>query len=368
MMETYKDFISHFEVYPTWSAAQAKGYEAHHIVPRSMQSEPDERCVRLTSFQHLYAHYLLALEDNRAAVVFALMVNLNFDKLSELDKITLEQLEDWARLREEGRSNPDYVKAVSEKTKMYWSKDGVKEHHSKKMKQFYSDPENRQMISDSLCQMYEEHPELRELQSERSRQRWSDANYKERMKKKAKETWSKEDLRQKVSESIKIYYSEEENKQKQVDKSKEYWSSVEARKHQADIIKATKWWNNGHVNTRSKECPGPDFVLGRIVKDYPRETRQATSNRMKGLIYWNNGQINKRSRECPGSDFIKGKLSNEEKMRKMALSKVGNTNVKGRHHYNNGEISVMRYECPEGFVPGKLPNGRTPLPKKNTSD
>ena len=367
-METYKQYISQFKVYPSWNDAQAKGYEAHHIVPRSLQDTPDDRCVRLTAFQHIYAHYLLALEDKRAAVVFALMVNLNFDKLSELDKITLEQLEDWARLREEGRSNPDYVKAVSEKSKMYWSKDGVKEHHSKKMKQFYSDPENRQMISDSLCRMYEEHPELREFQSEKFRQMWSDAVYKERMTKKAKETWSREDLRQKVSESIKNYYSVEENKQKQVDKSKEYWSSEEARKHQADIIKATKWWNNGQVNTRSKDCPGQGFVLGRLSKEYPQETRQAASNRMKGLIYWNNGQVNKRSRECPGPGFVKGKLSNEENMRKMALTKIGNTNVKGRHYFNNGKVTVMRYECPEGFVPGKLPNGRSHFQKKDTID
>ena len=105
------------------------------------------------------------------------------------------------------------------------------------------------------------------------------------------ETWSREDLRQKVSESIKNYYSEEENKQKQVEKSKKYWSSEEARMHQANIIKATKWWNNGHVNTRSEDCPGQGFVLGRLKQEYPQETRQAASKRMKGLVYWNNGQI-----------------------------------------------------------------------------
>lgn len=32
-------------------------------------------------------------------------------------------------------------------------------------------------------------------------------------------------------------------------------------------VKGTKWWNNGLVNRRSKECPGEDFILGTIKEN-----------------------------------------------------------------------------------------------------
>ena len=34
-------------------------------------------------------------------------------------------------------------------------------------------------------------------------------------------------------------------------------------------VRGTKWWTNGTVNKRSKECPGKDFILGttRIKND-----------------------------------------------------------------------------------------------------
>jgi len=28
--------------------------------------------------------------------------------------------------------------------------------------------------------------------------------------------------------------------------------------------RGTRWWNNGQINKRSVECPGKDYVLGRI--------------------------------------------------------------------------------------------------------
>ena len=32
-------------------------------------------------------------------------------------------------------------------------------------------------------------------------------------------------------------------------------------------LSGTKWWNNGVINKRSKECPGTGWVLGRLKKD-----------------------------------------------------------------------------------------------------
>lgn len=102
---TYQEYISQFPIYETQKKAQAKGYEAHHIEPRALQKEGtlDDRCVRLTPFQHIYAHYLLALENPDAIKVFFLMINRNHFKLSDIDRVTIEELKDIAELREKGR-------------------------------------------------------------------------------------------------------------------------------------------------------------------------------------------------------------------------------------------------------------------------
>lgn len=325
---TYDTFISQFEIYPTKRSAQKKGFEAHHIIPRAMQDTPDDRCVRLTPFQHIYAHYLLALEDERAKIIFALMVQYNFKKLSDLEKITLEQLEEWARLREEGRTHPDYLKRCSERSKRMWADEDFYKQQTQKIRDWYASTENRKVFSDRIKRMYEEHPELKQIQSDNFKKMWADTDFKARMKEKAKETWSREDLRQRVGESTSRYYADESNRQKQSEISRNYWESEEARKNQADIMKATKWWNNGHVNTRSKDCPGQGFVLGRLNQEYPQETRQAVSKRMKGLVYWNNGTVNRRSKECPGQGWVQGKIHSDREREKncrkvIQLSKDG---------------------------------------------
>ena len=47
-------------------------------------------------------------------------------------------------------------------------------------------------------------------------------------------------------------------------------------------------------------------------KTHSQETRQKigekNSENMKGMLWWNNEQIQKRSRECPGDDWIRGRL------------------------------------------------------------
>lgn len=47
-------------------------------------------------------------------------------------------------------------------------------------------------------------------------------------------------------------------------------------------------------------------------KTHNQETRQKigekNSENMKGMLWWNNGQIQRRSRECPGDDWIRGRL------------------------------------------------------------
>ena len=47
-------------------------------------------------------------------------------------------------------------------------------------------------------------------------------------------------------------------------------------------------------------------------KTHSQETRQKigekNSENMKGMLWWNDGQIQKRSRECPGDDWMRGRL------------------------------------------------------------
>jgi hypothetical protein len=59
------------------------------------------------------------------------------------------------------------------------------------------------------------------------------------------------------------------------------------------IETGAKWWNDGQVNKRSIECPGDNFVLGRI--SYPRkplteETKEKIKKSNKGKIPWNKGK------------------------------------------------------------------------------
>ena len=105
-MDNYTDYIKQFKVYSTQKAAQKKGFEAHHVLPKAMQkdsTEFDDRCVRLTPFEHIYAHYLLALENEEGARIFLNMYSFRQKNLTSLEQITLEELEDWTRVIEEGR-------------------------------------------------------------------------------------------------------------------------------------------------------------------------------------------------------------------------------------------------------------------------
>ena len=74
--------------------------------------------------------------------------------------------------------------------------------------------------------------------SEETKQKQSEAN-----KGKPKAPFS-EDHKRKLSEAVKLQHKE-------------------GRSTGYPNLSGTKWWNNGEVNKRSKECPGEGFKLGR---------------------------------------------------------------------------------------------------------
>ena len=124
---SYAEFIDGRKIYPTLSKAQKIGYEAHHIVSLKKQrllwnkktgdniktrrefiqkvSSLDDRCIRLTPFEHIIAHYLLAKEDKEEITVFSNMIHFNFKKLNNLEeKEKILKLKELSVLREKANS------------------------------------------------------------------------------------------------------------------------------------------------------------------------------------------------------------------------------------------------------------------------
>lgn len=131
--------------------AQREGYvtdnhqiEIHHIVPKSLRgSNNPENLVALTVYDHIKAHYWLAkaLGSSKPSTLkaFECMCKMHFSKISELEQVTLEQLEDWGHLR-------DISKYHSLETRKKISKATT---GKRKVRQKPVSPETRKRISQS---------------------------------------------------------------------------------------------------------------------------------------------------------------------------------------------------------------------------
>ena len=128
-LTTYKEFIDKFKVYPTKYKAQANGYEAHHIIPRAVQKRIagrvyDDRCVRLTYFEHILAHYLYCKEhseDIKELIALNFMLSLRAKELLADEKKFLDELPQMAEMREKkfisGESHPLHGRHMTEEVK-----------------------------------------------------------------------------------------------------------------------------------------------------------------------------------------------------------------------------------------------------------
>lgn len=119
LSKTYEEFISQFPVYNTYKEAKARGFEAHHIVPIctqkgcSRENPEDDRCVRLTAYEHILAHYYLWLEnpDNyELAHAFSHMIGQKVNKLTFCEKEFIENLDRLAEAIEKGRKHSEETK------------------------------------------------------------------------------------------------------------------------------------------------------------------------------------------------------------------------------------------------------------------
>ena len=99
----------------------------------------------------------------------------------------------------------------------------------------------------------------------------------------------------------------EETRQKIGEKNSGKKRTEEHKEKLIRELKTRRWWNNGVGNKHTTECPGEDWVLGRLYsrklseieienirkintgKQVSDETRKKQSNVRKGRKWWNNG-------------------------------------------------------------------------------
>lgn len=136
----------------------------------------------------------------------------------------------------------------------------IKEKISHRTKEAIVKPENRELYLEGLKKRNtrSSDPEVRTKRSESMKKtmaekfpeenRWkklSPEDRKEYYSNKAKTNWAKEGFKESVSRKI----------------SESLKASKEVRsKHMSSL----RWWNNGLINTRKPECPGEDWVLGKL--------------------------------------------------------------------------------------------------------
>ena len=89
--------------------------------------------------------------------------------------------------------------------------------------------------------------------------------------KKGKPSWNKgktfgeEYKKTKSQNTIQFYNTEAGKKQKEQISKTLKEKGIKPPEHSLGNTRNTRWWNDGKINKRSIECPGDNFVLGRIA-------------------------------------------------------------------------------------------------------
>lgn len=341
----YEDFINEIKK-ENRGIDHERGYEIHHIIPKSLGgSNESNNLVKLTYFEHLVAHYLLARDSNEPEmfVAFILMTgkkvldkkqlnNLSEDTLKEFSIVREQALVSWyentakneeikqkaadgirrywKEHREEGiaiqrtaqlkwiNEREGYREQISEFFKNYFATHPeVIEAHKEFMRQWWTIPENRNKLSGENHNMKK--PENRQKISNNMKERWDVnnekyENFRINTLKRLKETVQDPLIRQQISNSLKEYLNlNPEVRERQSLIHKELWKDSEYRENISSKVRGRKTYTNGIKDINLKEDdPIPEgFYLGSCKK---------------GLYFW----------------------------------------------WNNGEISVLAEKCPEGFQPG----------------
>lgn len=229
---TYNELINRFTIYD--NPPSRKGFDRHHIVPVSEQTEPDNRQIYCSLPMHMWLHILYDKENGtNTAKRFLTICGKPIDYFDCWEKCLA------------------YSYTLRKK----------REEQLKKSAEACRTPEFRQKIAKANR---ERTPEVIAKIIESQKGRIFTEEHKHKLAEAAKELWSQTEHRQKMSELKKgrnnpIYgtHRSEETKRK-----------IANAKKGKPGIKGKKWWNNGVISVMAFECP-EGFVPGRL---YQRRT------------------------------------------------------------------------------------------------
>ena len=132
------------------------GYEIHHILPKCKGGNNNkDNLVKLTLFEHIKAHYLLALaypEEEKLLYAFSMTMRVQARTTDEIKNITEEELKNTSDLLNklaEIRKTEKYKIELSQNIKKHYDEHPLSE-------------ERRKQMSESAIKRYNEHPELKE--------------------------------------------------------------------------------------------------------------------------------------------------------------------------------------------------------------
>lgn len=233
----YEEFVSMFSVFNTQKSARKRGFEAHHIIPKHIQkinNQVDDRCIRLTPFEHILAHYILAREYKGEYIkIFCLMVSYNLNKIDNIDLIKLENLKDWAELRKSS------IRRLSESRKGQ-----IPSNKGKKARQ------------DTIDKLRESHTGLKW---------WNNGTTQTMSKDKPGEDWALGRLKctEKARKQMSLSHIGKRNGP----------HSEETKRKIGESNKKPRcihWWTNGVDNVSSDVCPN-GYYKGRYISDSQKD-------------------------------------------------------------------------------------------------
>lgn len=313
---TYQQYLDHFERFETEREAKCPGYEAHHLIPVSLQfneyniknnlklsreeycklPELVDICYRMTPLEHLIAHYLLARESEEGARIFSNMLHFAEFRLPDEDYKIILSLQELAELRSKG-----YRKASS-KLK------------GKTMKEITGNPDwvnpakgGKKPWLSNRERTPKEAALLNSMHEKTKGSKWFNNGVEERLAKECPEGFIPGRL-------------------------------TKGRKTGRAPTKGLKWFNNGVVNIVARECP-KGFIPGAIHQPQkPRE--EGWINPLKGQKHFTDGIHNYVGEGCP------------EGYHPGWTTTATPQSTKDKHRYTDGVHNIWAFECPEGFVAG----------------
>jgi len=322
-------------IYSTMKEAQMKGFEAHHINPRSFQKNwkvKDDRCIRYTAFEHIVDHFLMAKENNIYIELFENMTYFNYQKLIDDEKELLNTCKELSELRIQGKK-----------------------------------------IRDSYCHST---PEARKNMSLGQRRRFDNETEEERLKRiettiivahksetieknrnSNKNNWlnKSEEEKQEWCNKVKQSHSTEEAKKNMRDAQIKYFNSLTVEEKEKIKQKRKEISNRPEMRLKNSESQKkvfekPEKILElQIMKNNYTIAKSLGFNALypvfqhaysNGKFHYDNGYEKTPIIELPY--HITNRTEFSTKL--------------GKKRYNNGTIGIFCYpdEVPDGFVPGKL--------------